>query len=72
MGQAKQRGSLEDRKSNPKGDSWRKVYWTEERLEKFKSGMALKLSEDVGKIKESLFTSRPKKVKRFSKIKTGG
>lgn len=72
MGEAKQRGSREERAANPKGDSWRVEYWTPERKAEFHR----RLTEDLGKMvdgfKKSLFGSTPKKKKRFKKIKTGG
>lgn len=72
MGQAKQRGSLEERAANPKGDSWRTVYWTEERLAAFKERMKNKLGSYVDKIRSDMFKTTTPKKKKFRKIKTGG
>jgi hypothetical protein len=72
MGQAKRRGSLEERAADPKGDSWREVYWTEERLAAFKERMSKELRSYVDSVRRDLFSVSKKKAKRFRKIKTGG
>lgn len=72
MGEAKRRGSFKERSENPKGDSWRVEYWTDERLAAFKERMKNELGSYVDKIRNDLFTVRPSKKKKFKKIKTGG
>lgn len=75
MGEAKRRGTLQDRMNDPKGDTWNtwnETYWTEERLTAFKESMRIEINENLTKIRKSLFTSRKKKTKRFRKIATGG
>lgn len=72
MGEAKRRGTYEERKANPLGDSPKFKYWTDERLSEFKERLVKELGEDIDKIRKDLFTPRKKKVKRFKNIKTGG
>jgi hypothetical protein len=72
MGQAKRRGTFEERSADPKGDSWRPVYWTEERLVAFKERMKNELGSYVDKVRSDLFMPRKPKEKKFRKIKTGG
>jgi hypothetical protein len=72
MGEAKHRGTFEQRAENAKGDSWRPIYWTEERLMEFKERMSNELCTCIDKVRGDLFTQRKLKKKRFRKIKTGG
>ena len=72
MGEAKQRGTFEERADNAKGDSWRPIYWTEERLAEFKESMSKELGAYIDKVKSDLFMPRKPKEKKFRKIKTGG
>lgn len=69
MGQAKQRGTFEERRNNPQG---RPEYvhreWTEEERAAFMEEM----SKRIDSMKKSLFSPRKKKQKRFARIKTGG
>jgi hypothetical protein len=71
MGQAKQRGSFEERKANPKGNAHHRV-WTEEELTKFKERMVAEMRGTIDGIRKSLFTPIKKKSKKFRRIKTGG
>jgi len=72
MGQARKRGTFEERMAKPKGDSWRPIYWTEERLAEFKERMSKELGTVIDKVRGDLFSVSKKKKKRFRKIKTGG
>lgn len=71
MGQAKRRGTYEERKANPLGDTPKFKYWTDERLSDLKERLVKELGEDIEKIKKSLFLPRKKKTKQ-KRIKTGG
>jgi hypothetical protein len=72
MGQAKERGTLEERAANPKGDTWRPVYWTDERLSEFRQRMSEELGTWIDKVRGDLFTPRSLKKKRRRKVRTGG
>jgi hypothetical protein len=72
MGQAKRRGTYEERKSNPLGDSPKYKYWTEERIERFKQEFINENGEYIYQLQQSLFgPSKPRK-KKARRIKTGG
>jgi hypothetical protein len=71
MGQAKRRGTLEERAADPKGNSWCPAYWTEELSQRFKEKMTAELGVYIDKVRGDLFTKRkPKKKSR--KVRTGG
>ena len=75
MGEAKRRGTREERAAEPKGDSWNtwaEKYWTPERRAAFKESLSSELKKDLDKIRADLFHPRKKKSKRFRQIKTGG
>lgn len=71
MGEAKRRGTHEERAADPKGDSWRVEYWTPERLERFKRELTKNMDQQLAAIKGQLFSPIKKKTKN-RKIKTGG
>lgn len=71
MGEAKRRGTREERVAQPKGNSWRVEYWTPERLERFKQELSKDMDQQFAAIKGQLF-GPIKKKKKNRKIKTGG
>jgi hypothetical protein len=75
MGQAKERGSHEERAANPKGDSWNtwnEKYWTPDRLSEFRQSMSEELGTWIDKVRGDLFATRSPKKKRRRKVRTGG
>ena len=71
MGQAKQRGSFEERKANPKGNAHHRV-WTEDERAKLVKQVVAEMRGTVDNIRKSLFSPIKKKKKRFRNIRTGG
>lgn len=72
MGQAKRRGTYEERKANPLGDSPKYNYWTEERIALMKKELTEEMSGYIDKIKHDLFSTMKPKRKKARRIKTGG
>lgn len=70
MGEAKRRGTKEERAANPKGYPQHK--WTEEDKEKFIEGMKDTYDTVLKSARKSLFSPIKKKEKRWKKVKTGG
>ena len=71
MGQAKRRGTYEERKANPLGDTPKFKYWSDERLSLLKEKLVESMKNDIEVMKGSLFSSSKKKSKQ-RRIKTGG
>ncbi len=73
MGQAKQRGTYEQRRANPLGShNSLKNYWTEEKKLEFAASLKVELTEMIGNIQKSLFSPRKPSKQKPRKIKTGG
>jgi hypothetical protein len=72
MGQAKRRGTFEERKANPLGDQSYQRQWTEEEAAEFKAKLLESMKVTMDSIKKSLFSPTKRKTKKFPKIKTGG
>ncbi len=64
MGQAKRRGTLEERKANPNPP---KKYWHDDpvKLAEFKASIATGLGEYITYVRGELFETRKSKVKRW-------
>jgi hypothetical protein len=74
MGEAKRRGTLEERKSNPKGQyNPLEGYWTEERKQEVVERVKQDMNDFFTYLKTSfLGKSKPPKKKKIKRIKTGG
>lgn len=72
MGQAKRRGTFEERQANPLGYDHLKREWTEEEAAEFKEKLLESMRGRIDSIKKSLFSPTKRKTKRFRRIKTGG
>lgn len=72
MGQAKRRGTYEERKANPLGDTPKFKYWTDERLSEFKEELVNDLGEFIYKVRDQFFSPIKKKKVKQRRIKTGG
>jgi hypothetical protein len=69
MGQAKQRGTFEERRNNPQGYPQHvRREWTEEE----RAALVEAMRNQIDSIKKSLFSPIKRKKKRFARIKTGG
>lgn len=73
MGQAKQRGTFEERQANPLGQhNSLKNYWTEEKKLEFAASLKVELTEMIDGIKKSLFSPCKPRKQKARRIKTGG
>lgn len=72
MGQAKKRGTFEERRANPLGYQGYQREWTEEEATEFKAKLLESMKGTMDNIKKSLFSPIKRKTKKFPRIKTGG
>lgn len=71
MGQAKRRGTLEERAANPQGNPHHRE-WTEEERQRFVESMKGGIAKIVDGAKRSLFSTTPTKAKKQYPKPTGG
>lgn len=72
MGEAKRRGTFEERRANPLGDRHYQRQWTEEEFAEFKAKLVETMKGSLESIKKSLFSPKKNKTKKFRRVKTGG
>lgn len=71
MGQARRRGTFEERAAAPQGNPHHRV-WTEEEKEQFVQRLKPALGKMVDGFRRQLFSTTPKKVKKKHPKPTGG
>lgn len=70
MGQAKRRGSFEERAASPRGNPHHRE-WTEEDRQRFVAELKPSITRMVDGFRKSLFSTTPQKTKP-KRIRTGG
>lgn len=72
MGQAKRRGTFEERRANPLGDQSYQRQLTDEEAAELKAKLIESMKGAIDSVKKSLFSSTKTKTKKVRRIKTGG